>query len=189
MLSANAIIIAAGLLMIGLVVVGRARGASGATILAWCALTVAVAWILALTLFPIPIDPGLWRFQRRFGDVTLVPLRTIRSQLAFGLRESEARQLLGNVALFVPLGFLLPAAVRTSRRPWATLVAAAAFSVLIETLQAILPGHTTDIDDVILNTTGAALGFLGFSVVAWVIGRRHEPKERTLRERTASSAG
>src|SRR4026209_2619376 len=105
MLSANAIIIAAGLVTIDLVVLGRARGSSGATILAWCGLTGAVAWILALTLFPIPIDAGLWRFQRRFGDLTLVPFRTIRSQLAFGLRDSEARQLLGNVALFVPFGF------------------------------------------------------------------------------------
>src|SRR6185437_12404629 len=112
---------------------------------------------------------------------TLVPFRTIRSQLAFGLRDSEARQLLGNVALFVPFGFLLPAAVRACRRPWALLVAAAAFSVLIETLQAILPGHTTDVDDVILNTAGAALGFLAFSVAAWVAGRRRTPEERTIR--------
>jgi glycopeptide antibiotics resistance protein len=189
MLSANAIIVAAGVVMIGLVVLGRARGSSGATVLAWCALTGAVAWILALTLFPIPIDPGLWRFQRWFGDVTLVPFRTIRSQLAFGLRDSEARQLLGNVALFVPFGFLLPAAVRACRRPGALLVAAAAFSVLIETLQAILPGHTTDVDDVILNTAGAALGFLAFSVAAWVAGRRETPEERTMREPAASSAG
>jgi glycopeptide antibiotics resistance protein len=189
MLSANAIIAAAGVVMIGLVVLGRGRGSSGATILAWCALTGAVAWILALTLLPIPIDPGLWRFQRRFGDVTLVPFRTIRMQLAFGLRESEARQLLGNVALFVPFGFLLPAAVRTCRQLWVLLVAAAAFSVLIETLQAILPGHTTDVDDVILNTVGAAFGFLAFSVAAWMLRRRKAPGERTLREPAASSAG
>jgi glycopeptide antibiotics resistance protein len=155
--------------------------------LAWCALTAAVAWILALTLFPIPVEPGLWRFQRRFGDVTLIPFRTIRTQLAFGLRHSEARQLLGNVALFVPFGLLLPAAVWSCRRLWVTLVAAAALSVLIETLQAILPGHTTDVDDVILNTAGATLGFLAFSVVARLVRRRTE--ERTLPEPATSSAG
>ncbi len=175
--------------MIGLVVLGRARGTSGATIVARCALTGAVAWILALTLFPIPIELGLWHFERRFSDLSLVPFRTIRTQLAFGLRHSEARQLIGNVALFVPLGFLLPAAVRACRRLWVTLVVAAGMSVLIETAQALLPGHTTDVDDVILNTAGAALGFLAFSVVAWIVKRRTAPEEHTLPEPAASSAG
>lgn len=188
MLSANAIMLAAGVVMIGLVVLGRARGVPGAAIVARCALTGAVAWILALTLFPIPVEPGLWQFQRRFGDLSLIPFRTIRTQLAFGLRHSEARQLIGNVALFFPLGFLLPAAVRTCRRLWVTLIAAAGLSVLIETLQAILPGHTTDVDDVILNTAGAALGFLAYSLVAWTVNRRATPDERSLREPAASSA-
>jgi glycopeptide antibiotics resistance protein len=62
-------------------------------------------------------------------------------------------------------------------------------SVLIETLQAILPGHTTDVDDVILNTAGATLGFLAFSVVARLVRRRTAPGERTIPEPATSSAG
>lgn len=188
MLSANAIAVVAGAVMIVIIVAGRGRGASVPTIVARCALTGAVAWIIALTLFPIPVDARVWQFYRRFSDVTLVPFRTIRAQLAFGLEHSEARQLIGNVALFVPLGILLPSAMRTCRRLWVTLVVAAGLSVLVESLQAILPGHTTDVDDVILNTAGAALGFLAFSMIAWTVRQRTAPEEGTLRGPAPSSA-
>jgi glycopeptide antibiotics resistance protein len=189
MLSANAIVAAAGAVIIGVAVLGRARELPWPTIIIRCALICAVALILSVTLFPLPVDARLWKFHRPFSNLHILPLGTIRSQLAFGLLHSEARQLIGNVVLFVPLGLLLPAAVRTCRRLWVTLVVAAGLSVLIEIVQALLPSHTTDVDDVILNTVGAALGFLAFSVGAWMVKRRTAPEEHTLREPAASSAG
>jgi glycopeptide antibiotics resistance protein len=62
-------------------------------------------------------------------------------------------------------------------------------SVVIETVQSLLPSHSTDVDDVILNTARAELGFLAFSLVAWMVRRRIAPKEQSLRESAASSAG
>jgi glycopeptide antibiotics resistance protein len=189
MLSANAVVVVAGAVMIVIVVAGRARGASGLTIIARCALAGAIALIISVTLFPLPVEARLWKHHHAFSNLHFVPFGTIRTQLAFGLEHSEARQLIGNVALFVPLGFLLPAAVRTSRRLWVTLVVAAGLSVLIETLQAILPSHTTDVDDVILNTAGAALGFLAFTMITWTVRRRTTPEKGSLRELAPSSAG
>jgi glycopeptide antibiotics resistance protein len=189
MLSANVLVIVGGAAMIVVIVMGRARGTSGPTIVARCALIGAVGWIVALTIFPIPVEARGWRFHRLFSNMHFIPFGTIRAQLASGLEYSEARQLIGNVVLFVPLGLLLPAAVRTCRRLWVTLVVAAGLSVLIEIVQALLPSHTTDVDDVILNTVGAALGFLAFSVGAWMVKRRTAPEEHTLREPAASSAG
>jgi len=189
MLSANAIMLAAGVVMFGLVVLGRARDLSWPTIIVRCALICAVVLILAVTLFPLPIDARLWKFHRAFSNLHLSPFATIRTQLEFGFRHSEAREVIGNVALFVPFGLFLPAAARTCRRTWVTLSAAAGLSVLIEIVQGLLPSHATDVDDVILNTTGAALGFLAFSLVAWMVKRRMAPEERALREQAASSAG
>lgn len=189
MLSANAMLIIAAVVMIVVIAEGLAHASSVATIITRCVLTAAVAWIFALTLFPIPVDAREWQFYRRFSDVMLVPFHTIRAQLAFGLEHSEARQLIGNVALFLPFGFLLPFAVRTCRRLWVALVVAASLSVLIESLQALLPGHTTDVDDVILNTVGAALGYLAFSMVARIGRRRPVPKEHPLPGSAPSSAG
>jgi glycopeptide antibiotics resistance protein len=189
MLSANVLVIVGGAAMIVVIVLGRVNRTSGPTILARCALLAAVGWILALTIFPIPLEARWWRFHQQFSNMSFVPFRTIGTQLSHGLERYEAKQLLGNIALFVPFGLLLPAAVRTCRRLWVTLVVAAGLSVLIETMQALLPGHTTDVDDVILNTTGAALGYLAFWVIAWTARQRTARDEGTLREPAPSSAG
>ena len=189
MLSANVIVVIAGVVMIGLVVLGRARDLSWPTIIVRCGLIGAVAVIVSVTLFPLPVDARLWKFHHIFSNMHFVPFGTIRTQLAFGLRHSEARELIGNVALFVPLGVFLPVAARTCRRLWVTLAVAASLSVVIETVQSLLPSHTTDVDDVILNTAGAALGFLAYSLVAWTVKRRATPDERSLREPAPSSAG
>ncbi len=64
--------------------------------------------------------------------------------------------LMGNVALFVPIEVLGMVA------RWSTLRAiafAAAVSMLIEVVQFVL-GRNADVDDVILNTLGGALGAL-----------------------------
>ena len=188
MLSANALVIVIGAAMIVVIVMGRANGTSGPTIFARCALLGAVGWILALTIFPIPVGARWWRFHRLFSNMSLVPFRTIGTQLSHGLERYEARQLLGNIALFAPLGLLLPVALKTFRRAWPTLLVAAALSMMIETTQALLPGHSTDVDDVILNTTGAALGYLAFSIIAWTVRQRTSPKDGTMRGPAPSSA-
>jgi glycopeptide antibiotics resistance protein len=189
MLSANVLVIMGGAAMIVVILMGRANGTSGPTILARCGLLAAIGWILALTIFPIPVEAHGWRFHRLFSNMHFLPFGTIRAQLASGLEYSEARQLIGNVVLFIPFGFLLPAAVRACRRLWVTLLAAAGLSFLIETMQAILPEHATDVDDVILNTTGAALGYLAFWVIAWTARQPTARDEGTLREPAPSSAG
>jgi glycopeptide antibiotics resistance protein len=189
MLSANVLVIVGGAAMIVVIVMGRARGTSGPTIVARCALIGAVGWIVALTIFPIPVEARWWRFHRQFSNMSFVPFRTIGTQLSHGLERSEAKQLFGNLVLFAPLGFLLPSAVRACRRLWPTLLVAAGLSVLIETTQALLPGHSSDVDDVILNTTGAALGYLAFWVIAWTSRQRTARDEGTLREPAPSSAG
>jgi glycopeptide antibiotics resistance protein len=178
-LSANGLVVAVGVAMVAVVVIGKAHGTATRTIVARCGLVVAVAWILALTIFPIPIEARTWRSHRQFSNMSFIPFRTIGSQLAHGLERYEARQLFGNIALFAPVGFLLPFASRSLRRVWPTLLVAAGLSVLVETSQALLPGHSTDVDDVILNTTGAALGLLASSVIARMRGQRTARDQRT----------
>lgn len=63
-----------------------------------------------------------------------------------------------NIILFVPLGFLLPMIWREYRSLRTTVLAGLMLSVLIEVLQ-IFTFRLTDVDDLITNTAGAALGF------------------------------
>jgi glycopeptide antibiotics resistance protein len=71
----------------------------------------------------------------------------------------------GNIAWFLPLGFLLPWEAQ-SLRPFRNLVAFAFFfSLAAETLQYAFAVGIFDIDDVILNTSGAALGWGIFRII------------------------
>lgn len=68
---------------------------------------------------------------------------------------------LGNVLLFLPLGFVAAGALG-SRRPVHRLAGAAGFGILlsatIEGLQLLVPGRATDVDDVIFNGLGTVVG-------------------------------
>ncbi|MDO4271236.1 MAG: VanZ family protein [Eubacteriales bacterium] len=66
--------------------------------------------------------------------------------------------LAGNVLLFLPLGLLLPLFWRYFQRAGRTVLCGLALSVSIELIQ-LVSGGVTSVDDVLLNTLGAALGF------------------------------
>lgn len=63
-----------------------------------------------------------------------------------------------NVVLFLPLGSLLPLLWPKQDKLWKILLAGAAFSLLIE-LSQLLNFRNSDIDDLLLNTLGAVIGF------------------------------
>jgi len=70
--------------------------------------------------------------------------------------EYGGTDLLRNVLLFLPLGFLLHR--RTRFGVAGPLLVAAALSGAIESLQWLIPGRTTSLTDLAANTAGAAIG-------------------------------
>ena len=103
----------------------------------------------------------------------LIPLRTIRLMLGL-LRSGNGRQtmqriaalnLAGNVAAFVPIGFLLPCVWRAMRRWWRTLAVSGAAIIALEALQYVTALGAADVDDLLLNLTGAALGYAAFAAL------------------------
>lgn len=73
----------------------------------------------------------------------------------------------GNVALFVPLGILLPLLSKRFDGFGRAVLCGLLCSLTIEVLQYRSGNRSADIDDVILNTLGAALGY----VIYWA-GKR-----------------
>ena len=67
--------------------------------------------------------------------------------------------LAGNVAMFVPLGFLLPAASEKKRTFFRTFFTSAGLIVAVEVLQLFTLLGSCDIDDLILNAIGVVLGY------------------------------
>lgn len=78
--------------------------------------------------------------------------------------KPAVENIFGNILIFIPFGALLPALVRRLRGFWKTVLTGFAFSLCVETTQLITGLGCFDIDDMILNTAGAAVGYLVFAV-------------------------
>lgn len=80
--------------------------------------------------------------------------------------------ILGNIGLFVPLGFLLPLRFNRMAPIGRVILVAAAASVAIELLQYSLNlGRAADVNDLIFNMLGSALGWTAFRAVQAQGGR------------------
>lgn len=111
--------------------------------------TLYAAVVLSLTF--LPVIPGFGGFE--FSSTLLQLLRG--EYTAGGWVHT---MLLGNVLMFLPLGFLLPLLWSWFR--WFRVLAAGLACILcIEFLQPFA-GHSFDIDDVVLNFLGVAAGLL-----------------------------
>lgn len=87
-----------------------------------------------------------------FADIIAV----LRDPMSPGL--GAAANIGGNTALLAPLGFLLPLFWRYFGRAARTILFGFGVSLSIELIQ-LIAGGVTSVDDLILNTAGAALGF------------------------------
>ena len=73
--------------------------------------------------------------------------------------------IVGNMVAFMPFGFFLPIISRRSRKWYNTVSFGLIFSLILETLQLIFKAGSFDVDDMLLNTVGAGLGFLVYRTV------------------------
>ena len=133
-----------------------------------------VTAVLALTIFPIPIGgQDYYRLTRGLSEDNLVPFATIAVQLQH-LGPNTIRQLLGNVLALMPLGVYAPELWPSLRDPRRFMLLAVGFGVAIELAQlagSLVEGFTyrvTDVDDAIMNATGAILAFAAWR---WLEGR------------------
>ena len=129
---------------------------------------VAYASVLSVTtLLPIRWRSDLARYRNNWWP-QLVPVWN----MVVNLRDGERRLAtlagaIANLALFVPLGFLLPLLLPRFDRLSRTVAAGLALSTVIELTQVAFPGvRRADVNDVLLNTLGTAVGFLAYRLVA-----------------------
>jgi glycopeptide antibiotics resistance protein len=91
-------------------------------------------------------------------------------------------EILANVALFVPVGLLLPFAWPRLRL-WQVTLAGGLLSVVIESVQGLMPSRFPTVSDVIANTTGTFLGAVVATVLLALLSRG---PERARNRRLAS---
>ncbi len=108
----------------------------------------------------------------RLTDINFMPFKTIsnvsgaadQSLLAMATDEN----LLGNLLLFVPFGFLLPLVWPEKNECVGTIFSGFILSLFIEACQ-LFVGRSCDIDDLILNTLGAFAGYLVYALLHLIL--------------------
>ena len=130
-----------------------------ALFLAYCAL---MLWLLFDRSGPVE---GVEYWEQIRMSLNLKPLHTVMryTRLLDSAKPHLVRlaviNLFGNVIMFVPLGYFLPLVFGKLRKLWRTLLATTLVITLVETLQLFTLMGICDIDDLILNVAGAAMGY------------------------------
>jgi|SRR5579875_703153 len=121
----------------------------------------ALVGILLLTLTP----NGSEQYQ-----LSIIPFAGNSASLPHGDVSSFLINTAGNVVLFMPLGMFVPLALPGFRRLGKITLFGGLLSLGIETAQYFLPfGRFASTTDLILNTTGTALGYVMLRVLAWLL--------------------
>ncbi|MCR4851695.1 MAG: VanZ family protein [Lachnospiraceae bacterium] len=72
--------------------------------------------------------------------------------------EGWKMNIIGNITMFIPVGIVWPICFCRLNTIKESILAGAGFSMFIEVTQLFCLGRHTDVDDLILNTTGVAIG-------------------------------
>ncbi|EFK38722.1 MULTISPECIES: VanZ family protein [Peptoniphilus] len=98
------------------------------------------------------ISAGNW-------GVNLIPFRTIKSYIKYSGFLHSLINILGNVLIFLPLGYIIPIIYNRYKNFTKFIYLTISISIFIEFIQFFI-GRSVDIDDLILNTLGGILGYL-----------------------------
>ena len=132
--------------------------------------------VLTLTgyfvLFHEISSQGSWdRMLRRFERRAHVNLQLFE---IFRIYKLTDKQVLGNFVMLLPLGIYLPLLYKRLRGFFPVLLVSLLVSIFIEFLQLITRYRSVDIDDVLLNTVGACIGYLIYRVVKIIVAPKRQ---------------
>ncbi len=115
------------------------------------------------------------------SNLNLIPFQTIQNYLSqLGSASGAALRhavinLAGNVIMFIPLGFFLPAVSEKNHRFVHTMASCAAAVFLIELIQLFTLLGSCDIDDFILNMAGTAAGCQIYMLLQKILNKTDIP--------------
>ena len=144
-----------------------------------------VFFVLQLTgyfiLFKEVSSHGWWdKMNHRIetnDHVNFTPFGTINRYSTFD------KQVVGNLIMLFPLGIYLPLLYRKLRRLsgfFAVLLISFFVSVGIELLQLATSYRSTDVDDIMLNTAGACLGFIVYQLIKIIVATGDKQRGKAI---------
>lgn len=130
--------------------------------------------IVGLALFPLPVFPDTIRLMREFIEgppsINLVPLSTIAGGFSGAQGPQQPLLVIGNLIAFIPVGVLAPMLGPRLRSFGRVIALGLAISLAIECSQLALSTlygfawKSFDVDDLLLNATGAGVGYVIFAL-------------------------
>jgi len=121
-----------------------------------------LAVLLRLTFFPMGRVNGrvqplvLYTAAVYPFRINWIPLVRLRD---FARKQDLLLNVVGNAVMFIPSGIILPVVYPRLNRFWKVLLAGIGLSLVIELLQLPFSVRASDVDDLLLNTLGAILGY------------------------------
>lgn len=114
------------------------------------------------------------RINTGYWGISLIPFATIRSYIKYSGIFHALLNILGNVILFIPIGFIFPLILIRYRDLKRIAVLSISISLFIEFIQFFV-GRSCDIDDLILNFVGGIIGYTIFCFTSdrlkFILGR------------------
>jgi glycopeptide antibiotics resistance protein len=139
-----------------------------------------LAVVIRFVFFPMELVGG--RVQSIAFDperafpfrINLVPLKHL---LEYNTKRELLLNVIGNAAMFVPSGIIFPILYRKLDSFPKVVGAGALTSLCIELLQLPLYSRASDIDDLILNTAGVAVGYGIYALVRALFRKKEKSGE------------
>lgn len=91
--------------------------------------------------------------------------KTIRMYIKYSYKLNSFENLIGNIVVFVPYGFLFPYVLKKGSNFFVMLLNAFLFVAGIEIFQLFSAFGAFDVDDILLNCVGAVIGYLLYLIL------------------------
>lgn len=105
--------------------------------------------------------------QQGAWNINIVPFRTIAAQLMRfkNIPVIVIKNLVGNIFVFSPFGFLLPMGYEAMRKYRKVLLTGLVYILMVELIQLICMLGSFDVDDIILNVIGISCGYVIYKII------------------------
>ncbi|MEF9991751.1 MAG: VanZ family protein [Romboutsia sp.] len=116
--------------------------------------------------FVNPLNTSIYKQYGIKGVVNFIPFKETINTLINEMVPiaNPIRNIVGNMLVFMPLGFLIPLLFDNFNNFKKILALGVLSSLLIEITQLFINGNACDIDDIIYNTIGAVVGWIFFKI-------------------------
>ncbi|PKM95486.1 MAG: VanZ family protein [Firmicutes bacterium HGW-Firmicutes-1] len=134
-------------------------------------------FFLAYLLF---LSPSFGRTLGVPREYNLLPFKTISNYIIYRdyvNTKTLIINIIGNVVAFMPMGFFVPILFRKKRSFWKVILFSACVSLIVELLQFKFVVGSFDVDDIILNTFGGAIGFVIYNLLYRIYELLRHPKK------------